>query len=278
MKAHNKPLDGRITATQNELDTLAYLDRFGWLRSRDLAALIWGDSKSTESAMSMAQRTLKRLKDTGQILHRTAPDGATVYALAIPGVKRLGEERGIDARSGKDLVRELGNYEHRCLANIFSIHQLKAGNRVWTEREIQTNQAPIRAIKNKIPDGLVDISSPIDADGTLVLAWGEIERGYKKKSDFNKMMRFAFEILGSLDSRDMPSNTMFCAAEDIYIGQVIIQIVSKSQFNRVVGAVRAERVKNPHGFSWGKITSQLYLASPTGDCLPISTWLPTTEQ
>lgn len=278
MKALNTPLDGRITATQNELDILAYIERFGWLRSRDLAALIWGDSKSTESAMSMAQRTLKRLKESGQILHRIAPDGATVYALAIPGVKRLGEERGIDARSGKDLIRELGNYSHRCLANTFSINQINAGQRVWTEREIQTNQAPIRAIKNKIPDGLVDVTSPLDADGTLILAWGEIERGYKKKSDFNKMMRFAFEILGSLDSRDMPSNTMFCAAEDIYIGQVIIQIVSETQFNRIVDTVRVERVKNPYGFSWGKITSQLYLTSPTGDCLPISTWLPMTGQ
>jgi hypothetical protein len=59
--------DGRITAQQNELDTLTYIQRFGWLRSRDIAALIWRDSKSTDSAIAMAQRTLKRLKDAGQV-------------------------------------------------------------------------------------------------------------------------------------------------------------------------------------------------------------------
>ena len=134
MKAQNTPntpQDGRVTAQQNELDILTYINRFGWLRSRDLAALIWPEAKTSDSAMAMAQRTLKRLKDGGQILHRIAPDGATVYALSEAGARRIGNERGVDARSGKDLVRELGNYTHRCHANTFAIHRINAGQRVW---------------------------------------------------------------------------------------------------------------------------------------------------
>jgi len=269
----NSTPDGRITALKNELDTLAYLDRFGWLRSRDLATLIWRNSKNIESAIAMAQRTLKRLKEAGQILHRIGPDGATVYALAIAGVIRLGQERDIDARTGKDLIRDLGNYEHRCLANTFAIRQIIAGQRVWTEREIQTNRAPIRAVKHKVPDGLVDISNPLYAEGTLVLAWVEIERGYKKTSDFNKMLGFALEILGHLDSQGRSSDVLFCAAKDTYIGQVTIQITSTAQFNRIVSEVRAENLKRPYDFGWGNITSRLYLAGPTGVSRPISTWL-----
>ena len=267
------PPDGRVTAQQNELDALAWLHRFGWLRSRDLAALIWSEAKTFDGAMAMAQRTLKQLKDGGYILHRIAPDGATVYALSEAGARRLGEERGILARSGKDLIRELGNYEHRCYANTFAIHRITAGQRIWTEREIQTHRAPIRAVKNKVPDGLVDLSDTLNMDGTLVLAWVEVERGYKKKADFDKMLRFIFHILGSLDSQGRPSNDMFCAAVDVYIEQAIIQIATEAQLARIVGAVRAEHLQNPYGYGWGSIFAQLYLAGLTGVSHPISTWL-----
>ena len=276
MKAQNTTNaapDGRITAQQNELDTLAYIQRFGWLRSRDLAALIWPEAKTIDSAMAMAQRTLKRIKDAGQILHRLAPDGATVYALSEAGVRRLGEERGIDARSGKDLIRELGNYEHRCHANTFAIHRINAGQRVWTEREIQTNRAPIRAIRSKVPDGLVDITSPLDAESTLVLAWIECERGFKKKADFDKMLRFIFNILGSLNSQGLVRNTLFCVAPDVYVKEVIIQVVSDAQAKRIVVAVKAAKAVTPYDYDWASILSQLFLCALSGDIYPISTWV-----
>ena len=276
MKAQNTPNtppDGRVTAQQNGLAILAYLHRFGWLRSRDLAALIWPEARTSNSAMAMAQRTLKRLKESAQILHRIAPDGATVYALAEAGARRLGEERGILARSGKDLIRELGNYTHRCYANTFAIHRINASQRVWTEREIQTHRAPIRAVKNKVPDGLVDLTGPLHASDITVLAWVEVECGYKKKSDFDKLLRFIFHILGSLDSQGRPSNDMFCAAVDVFIEQAIIQIATEAQLDRIVDAVRAEHVQNPYGYGWGSIFAQLYLAGLNGVSQPISTWL-----
>lgn len=276
MKTSNLPNaapDGRITAQQNELDTLAYIQRFGWLRSRDLAALVWPGSKTIDSATAMAQRTLKRIKDAGQILHRLAPDGASVYALSEAGVRRLGEERGIAARSGKDLIRELGNYAHRCHANTFAIRRIVGGQQVWTEREIQANRAPIKVVTHKVPDGLVDITGPLHATDITVLAWVEIESGFKKRSDFEKMLRFAFAILGSLDSQGMPSNEPFCAALDVYIEEVIIQVVSDAQAKRIVGAVAHAKTVSPYDYNWTNILSQLFLCGLSGDTYPISTWV-----
>jgi hypothetical protein len=265
--------DGRVIALKNELDALAYIDRFGWLRSRDLASLIWHGSKNMESAMAMAQRTLKRIKEAGEILHRIAPDGATVYALTEAGARRLGEERGIAARSGKDLIRELGNYAHRCHANTFAIHRIVAGQQVWTEREIQANRAPLKVVTHKVPDGLVDITGPLHATDITVLAWVEIESGFKKKSDFEKMLRFAFAILGRLDSQGMPSNEPFCAALDVYVEEVIIQVVSDAQAKRIVGAVAHAKTVSPYDFDWANILSRLFLCGLTGNIFPISTWV-----
>ncbi len=158
LSSTTKAQNGQILAVQNELHILQFSHRFGWLRTRDLASLVWPNSKSIDSTISMAQRTLKRLKDSGQVLHRIAPDGATIYALALSGAWRLGDETGLPAYSGKDLVRELGNYEHRCNADIFAINQLRAGKSVWTEREIQAGRAPIKTVLHKVPDGLVDVT------------------------------------------------------------------------------------------------------------------------
>jgi hypothetical protein len=265
--------DGRISAQQNELDTLSYINRFGWLRSRDLAALIWHDSKTTDSAIAMAQRTLKRIKNAGQILHRIAPDGATVYALSEAGVRHLGDERGIVARSGKDLIRELGNYEHRCHANTFAIHRINAGQQVWTEREIQANQAPIKVVNHKIPDGLVNITDPQQDINTSVLAWVEVERGYKKNADFNKMLNFIFNVLGGLDAQGLPNTLMFCAAVDIYIGEVIIQFISTAQGQRIINAVDHTKAVAPFDYGWSNILNNLYLCDLSGVLHPISKWI-----
>jgi hypothetical protein len=221
----------------------------------------------------MAQRTLKRLKDAGQVLHRIAPDGAAVYALSESGARRLGNELGITARSGKDLLRELGNYLHRCHANTFAIHRINAGKRVWTEREIQSNQAPIKVVNHKVPDGLVDISDPLYDQGTTVLSWVEVERGYKKNADFNKMLNFIFNVLGGLDAQGLPSTLMFCAAVDIYIGEVIIQFISAAQGQRILDAVDHAKTVAPYDHGWSNILNNLHLCDLSGVLHPISKWV-----
>lgn len=264
--------NGQILAIHNELQILSLLQRFGWLRTRDLAELIWHKSASANSATVMAQRTLKRLKDSVQVLNRLAPDGATIYALSQSGARRLGEETGIDARSGKDLIRELGNYEHRCLANLFAINRIHAGQKIWTEREIQANKAPIKSILRKVPDCLIELG-----DGTL--AWVEIERGYKKLVDFNKMLGFFFHVLGGLDSGGNTRSMLFCAATDIYIEQGIIQVISNEQSVRIINAVKHNKKMAPYDYSWGNIVNDLFLCMPnSNELIPISHWIKDFEQ
>jgi hypothetical protein len=139
---------------------------------------------------------LRRLKTTKQVLPRLAPDGATVYVLAQAGAKRLGAEADVNAKSGKDLIRNLGNYEHRCRCNEFAIDQLLEGNRVYTEREIQAGQAPFKNVLHKTPDGLV-----FDKQDRHWFGWVEVERGYKKTADFQKMLRFIYHVLGGCWTR-----------------------------------------------------------------------------
>ena len=262
-----KKPNGQIIAAENELFILGYLHQFGWLRTRDLASLGWPGAASTESAISMAQRTLKRLKDSRQVLHKLAPDGATVYALALSGAKRLNEEWGTEAHSGKDLLRELGNYEHRCAANQFAINRiLTSDQKVWTEREIQSGQAPIRTVIHKVPDGLVDITEEINREFHFALAWVEIERGYKNNRDFNKMMHFAFDVLGFLDSTGRPSSKMYevlitNVGKEVNIGEVIIQVANAAQRDRIIEAVRNAHSTRPYDYGWQHIFHNLYLCT-----------------
>jgi hypothetical protein len=142
--------DGRAVAREHETRVLRALHRFGWLRTRDVAALIftrWASRPvahpslapvvGTASALRMAQRTLRRMKDARLVLAAMGPDGSTVYALAEGGTRVL-QSIGIVAGSGKDAVRGIspGHFRHRCISNEVAIAGIVQGLRVSTEREI----------------------------------------------------------------------------------------------------------------------------------------------
>src|SRR5690606_15462203 len=94
--------DGRQIARENELRILRAMHRFGWLRTRDLASLCWrrwaskpsatpelGPVIPTKSAIRMAQRTLRRLRDGRLVITAKAPDGSSIYALSEGGARQL---------------------------------------------------------------------------------------------------------------------------------------------------------------------------------------------
>lgn len=129
---------------------LRALHRFGWLRTRDVAALVfsrWASRPAatpslapivaTGSGIRMAQRTLRRLKEARMVLNTLGPDGSTLYALAEAGTRAL-QAMGIAAASGKDAVRGISPayFQHRCIANEVAIAGIVQGLRVSTEREI----------------------------------------------------------------------------------------------------------------------------------------------
>ena len=93
--------DGRAVARENEVRVLRALNRFGWLRTRDLAALVWQEwarspagepslkpATATAAGLRMAQRTLRRLREKRLVLkqvlgtHHSNLQNAVLYKSA----------------------------------------------------------------------------------------------------------------------------------------------------------------------------------------------------
>ena len=191
--------DGREIAKENEARVLRALHRFGWLRTRDLASLLWqprGKNPvgaptmqppvATASGLRMAQRTLRRLLNTRQVLSSQAPDGSLVYALSEAGARSL-ERLGVPtAASGKDLVRRFSaaQFRHRTIANQIAIVGILAGFRVSSEREIAQDRwlGGAKGIEGKKPDVL------LQSNGCAW--WIEVERSRRSAKDYTKLLEW----------------------------------------------------------------------------------------
>lgn len=181
---------------------LRALHRFGWLRTRDLAALVWQcwaakahgapclkPPEPTAGELRMAQRTLRRLREKRWVLDSRAPDGSIIYALSEAGARQL-SVIGIRAASGKDLVRAFSSshFRHRCVANEIAIGAIIEGFRVATEREITQGRWPggETGIAGKKPDVL------LRSDGAVW--WVEVERSRKNAKDYAKLLNWLDSI------------------------------------------------------------------------------------
>ncbi|WP_324780543.1 replication-relaxation family protein [Thiobacillus sedimenti] len=192
-----KAKDGRALARKNESNILRALHRFGWLRSRDLAVLVWRSWRSqppkagpsltplepTASSLRMAQRTIRRLRDKRIVLCAQAPDGGVIYGLAESGARLL-QRLGVPAKSGKDMMRRYSSqhYLHRCIANELAISAIVDGFRVATEREIAQGLwlGGSSGVFGKRPDALV-------RDGRRAF-WIEVERSRRNQADYQKLL------------------------------------------------------------------------------------------
>jgi hypothetical protein len=190
--------DGRAIAHENEVRVLRALHRFAWLRTRDLAVLVWqcwqrralgepelAPSVATGSGLRMAQRTLRRLVTARQVLRGQAPDGSVIYALSEAGARRL-QRFGVPAASGKDLIRRFSaaQFRHRTIANEIAIGGILAGFRVSTEREIAQGRwlGGAGGIAGKKPDILLN-------NGERVW-WIEVERSRKNAQDYARLLKW----------------------------------------------------------------------------------------
>lgn len=190
-------IDGRAIARGNEVSVLRALHRFGWLRTRDVASLVWSRWASrpkegwpdfarpacSESGIRMAQRTLKRMREHGLVLSGKGPDGAVLYALAERGARIL-RDGGIEAATGKDLIRSFSaaHYHHRCVANSCAIAGIQSGFRVSTEREVSQGRwvGGLTGARGKQPDVLL-------RDGARHW-WIEVERSRKNARDYDHLL------------------------------------------------------------------------------------------
>jgi hypothetical protein len=186
-------------AIANEIEVLKAVHKFGWLRSKDLANLIWQKKEkrfsnrepefckpvSSPSGLRMAQITLKRLKDKKLILSSTTPDNSTIYALSQKGANHLNTV-GIETISGKDLLRlfSFDQYRHRVISNEISISGILQGFKVFTERELAQNKWYFdkTGFLGKKPDCFIH--------GKEYGWWVEVERSRKNQNDYALLLKW----------------------------------------------------------------------------------------
>lgn len=202
--------DGRQVARENEARVLRALHRFGWLRTRDLAALCWrrwafrpsgtpgvGPTPPTASAVRMTQRTMRRLREARQVIAAQGPDGSCLYALSEGGARAL-KDAGVTAISGKDLVRNYSSayYRHRCIANEVAISAMVQGFRASTEREIAQGAwlGGEAGIAGKRPDVLLREGHKVH--------WVEVERSRKNAKDYKALLVWLGKVLQDSTRRD----------------------------------------------------------------------------
>lgn len=175
-------LDKRLVGERNRIHLLNYLNRFGWLTSKMVAALIWPQGSQ---ALPMARRLLKATLESKLVLRRELPGGTDCYTLSASGARALTAATGVAAASGASL--QLGNVLHRACSNWYLIAHIAAGHTVWTEHEIQTERSPLRMVDGKVPDGLVELP-----EGML---WVEVENAWKARQERAKVTRFSVNHL-----------------------------------------------------------------------------------
>lgn len=192
--------DGRVVARDNEFRVLRALHRFGWLRTRDVAALIWkhwasnatsncpslNPSQPTTAGLRMGQRTLRRLREKRLVLSAKAPDGSTIYSLSEAGARSLQGVGVTAAASGKDQVRSFssGHFRHRCISNEIAIAAIIQGFRASSEREIAQGLwlGGQLGIAGKRPDVLIRSGA--------ILWWIEVERSRKNGKDYARLLNW----------------------------------------------------------------------------------------
>ena len=209
----NTRADGKAIALSNEVAMLRGLHRFGWLRTRDLALLVWRPRSrrpsidgptlvpmdATASELRMAQRTLARLRKKRLILTTDAPNGSRIHALAEGGARAL-QSLGVEADTGKDLMRHYSSafFRHRVIANEVAISGLLEGLRVTTERETATGRwiGGMKGFEGKKPDVLLRAGDRC--------WWLEVEHSRKNQKDYEALLKWLTKVWRSTTSLGEP--------------------------------------------------------------------------
>lgn len=172
--------------TQNDLDALRAIHKFGWLRAQELGLWLWPTTST--KGHTQACRAAKSWIERGLVIARKLPEqSGFAYVLAKKGVEMLTEE-GIEARSGKDIGSVLNdvwyppaNWKHELLAAGVLIRIARDIDVLLDgEVELLVTDAMIRRKGEKlgkIPDGLVVYKKKDGAVQQVV--WVEVEQSKK---------------------------------------------------------------------------------------------------
>lgn len=195
--------DNRVIQSQNERKVLDALNRYGYLLTRQVAALVWPKSGNERQA----QRTLANLKDAGLVEQQfTLIQGDITFCLTAAGARRLTEFTGLDASSGENNVTRVRKHDgHRSVANDICIwwetHESEALGGVNTEHEIANARGVVSTVpqlpgelKGKIPDALL-FMKPEAEDAPTPTFWVEVEHSDKSSKEMRHMISFLAHML-----------------------------------------------------------------------------------
>lgn len=193
-----------------EHQALRLLHEFGALTIQQIAALLYAQGSLHEQArlvgsmyqnnhLRLAQRLVARMKEKGLVLTHRRPEQSTMVAVAEKGARLLRSEYSIPAKSGKDIIHDVSG--HREAANWAAVYGIRQQITVYTEREIQTYNAPLHKWGTghlaKVPDclwhykttmkvGQGDLPPP----GVRFAAWIEVENCRRGGRDLDKLAQW----------------------------------------------------------------------------------------
>ncbi len=166
-------MNGFEKRQQNDVASLNWINRFGWLRTAELGRLMWPNDPYSRTR---ADRLAKGLLERQLVLARPLPDGAgRAFVLSLRGAGLL-EVAKITARSGKDIgASNQGrwqaplSWQHDLIAAGVLANLFESGYQILTERELRQSNSEL----TKIPDGLAWKSE------TEEVIWLEVEHARK---------------------------------------------------------------------------------------------------
>lgn len=129
----------RERAAMNRLRVLQAVAEHGHLRCADLAAACWPGARYGEQ---MAQRTVRGLVESGELMPRRNALGGTSFVCTRPGAAAL-ELRGVKAHHGLDLAVSGPTCRHAVLTARWCLHKRAQGFQTFTEYALQQGQAPV---------------------------------------------------------------------------------------------------------------------------------------
>ncbi|TCV81256.1 hypothetical protein EDC63_1244 [Sulfurirhabdus autotrophica] len=209
-----KKAPSKEIARDREIEILRYLHVFGYLTAQQIAALVYSHASQKDR---LARRTLQRMEGANLIIRKSggfnAPDHHT---LSEPGACLLSSLTGLNASSGKDLVREIS--KHRDAANWAGIKLLQEGYNIWTERDIQSvgesarnpMRSPIKNVGGKVPDLLA-------VDSNRLVTWVEVEASVRGGRDLKKLANWLINTAFPISGNRIPLNP---PADDLWLDRV----------------------------------------------------------
>lgn len=206
------------------LTALHWISRFGWLRARELGALMFPEPGKHPGAMVADEKRLNtqrkmvnnkiiaKLKQARYVLSRPLPNRAgDALVLSAAGARYLQRRLVSTARPGDKWGRSIdgrwtppASWEHEMLVTLTMLHFLSQGAQIKTELELRAENPGQR----KVPDGIV-VSRNKTKDGLIVemVQWIEVESadksGLKMLSlarSLTKVYRRQAPVLSGLDA------------------------------------------------------------------------------